>query len=1402
MSSFDLKFSHLKIPLIDIQTATNNFAKENIIGEEGFGSIYKAQLLRSGKLIDIVARRLNEKYGQGIKEFQTEIMMLSSLKHQNIVTVVGFCDENGEKIIINKFEPNGSLDQYLSDPVTLTWTQRLHICLGIARALGYIHYDKQRNFNVIHRNLKSSKILLDEKWEAKLSGFGLSIMQPAARRHGIVVDELCGTYGYMDPAYVVSGSVSHKSDVYSFGVVLFEVLSGKIAFIPDNEALLSKLGIFHYENGTLNDFIHPDMHRQMDSKALKIFSKVAYSCLSCQRAQRPNIDRVIFALEEALKLQLARDNLLVLKERSQWERNDLEHLKIKYDAIKLATENFAENYRIGSGGYGVVYKAELEHFDSSVVKENKQSKLPRRCSTVAIKRILNREDKEGEQGFIVEIETLSSCMHRNIVSLLGFCYEPPHMILVYEHVSNGSLDDYLGSKGKMTIFTWTRRIKICIDIARGLDYIHTTINNKQKIIHRDIKSANILLDENWEAKISDFGLSKFHPLDHMTSTINATKVAGTQVYMDPEYEMTGKLKKESDVYSFGVVLFEIMSGTLAYDPIYINKNEKGIAPIVRQHFENETIKEMVDPDLLEESNFTLSKGPNQDSLNTFSVIGYKCLNEKQAERPTMKVVIEELVKALNFQKSHKDALRISLKDIRLVTQNFSNEIGRGGFGRVYKGEIVRANRRTPIAVKRCDNIGVQRENEFLTEVEILFEYKHENIIDLLGYCNDHNNKILVYEYASNGSLDKHLKDVSLTWKQRLKIVIDVAVGLDFLHGGNSPVIHRDIKSANILLNGGWKAKITDFGLSIITRVNTEFDYGVDDVTGAVGYRDPQYSQRGFLTRESDIYSLGVVLCEIMCGRLAFFQEQGGERRSLGYMFKCAYEEGNIEELVLEGIKNKIVPKSLATYQKTLYECLQDDREKRPTSSEVVLQLKKALEFQEDSEMWEVKLPRDYKEIIHMSKTPENYTNISYKDLYHMFLKGILLRKEKLLFTLSNNGERNEMVSATMFSFENNILHNRRMSTQISRFKRLVKIMDISNLNIQIKIKTHFLSPDVIYGAYLVFKFCDPRKTSSKIMYVNLKYQMGSETLHSYFATCENDGWMMIELCRFIPHKKDVRFEVLLESLSRYYCGKGAIYVEGIHFRAISNATLRVHEVDEELKGVERVLKSNSDSVQHLSVDYEEITQLQDAKKVFHFEKMSLIRTEKLKHLESSGIDVLVKSSDEDLFSLSEANAKKCYMLLAKMVLYDSSGVKFFNWKSLPESRFQEVAEVLSHQDFRIKCKIETQNLSPDTDYACYLVFKLSQLCHGLHCPVKVCDVLLKKNKELKFLYFRSPKLVNLHSNGRVPKLREDGLMEVIVWEFNSGNKLSDDSLPMSLKLRCYEGNMSGLTVYGIEFRPV
>ncbi|KAJ0624974.1 putative phloem protein [Helianthus annuus] len=297
-----------------------------------------------------------------------------------------------------------------------------------------------------------------------------------------------------------------------------------------------------------------------------------------------------------------------------------------------------------------------------------------------------------------------------------------------------------------------------------------------------------------------------------------------------------------------------------------------------------------------------------------------------------------------------------------------------------------------------------------------------------------------------------------------------------------------------------------------------------------------------------------------------------------------------------------------------------------------------------------------------------------------------------------------------------------------RFKKVPLMMDISNLKIQAHIKAQLLTPNAIYGVYLVFIIVEPNKISSepKYKYVNLKYKMKDETLHAYLATWRKDKWMMVELYRFLNDKDDVNFEVLLESFSRYYCGSGPIYIEGIEFRAIDN-----------------------------------------------------------------------------LFLATEMNGKQRLMLSAKAVLYDSSNVKLFRLKPSEQSRFGDVIEVLSQPVVRIKCKIDELYLSPDIYYRCYLIFKLSEKCRGLHCPVKVRGPLHRSNKVIKNLYLRSPNAWNIHDIDQVPKQREDGWMEVNVWTFKTKDvQRMFQGISVNLKLISYEGTMSGLIVCGLEFRPM
>nr|GEZ13335.1 protein kinase-like domain, phloem protein 2-like protein [Tanacetum cinerariifolium] len=243
------------------------------------------------------------------QQFWMEISVLSSLKHKNLVSLVGFCDENDEKIIIIKFETNGCLGNSLSDSRLLTWVRRLEICVDLANALNYIHYDEPRDFSIIHRNIHSWSVLLNDNWQPKLSEFKLSMKIKASQRHlSFDTDNVWYTKGYTDPTYLETRSAHHKSDMYSFGIVMFELLCGRKSVIDDDQdnMYFALMAVAHYRDKKLNEIVDWDLWKQMDSPSFEIFVEIAYDCLNEERSQRPNIDDIVPRLEKAL--ELAREN--------------------------------------------------------------------------------------------------------------------------------------------------------------------------------------------------------------------------------------------------------------------------------------------------------------------------------------------------------------------------------------------------------------------------------------------------------------------------------------------------------------------------------------------------------------------------------------------------------------------------------------------------------------------------------------------------------------------------------------------------------------------------------------------------------------------------------------------------------------------------------------------------------------------------------------------------------------------------------------------------------------------------------------------------------------------------------------------------------------------------------------
>ncbi|KAL7232199.1 hypothetical protein ACSBR2_010261 [Camellia fascicularis] len=489
-------------------------------------------------------------------------------------------------ILVYEYIEHGTLADHLYKINTsgnichLSWEQRLNICIDAARGLDYLYTGTQHG--IIHRDVKTTNILIDKDWVAKISDFGFCKMGTTSHSRTHVSTDVKGTFGYLDPEYFLIHRLTKKSDVYLFGVVLLEVLCGRAAVdirLEEEQRSLALWAQHCIREKKLDQIIDPSLKDQISPHCLKVFAEVASKCFHNRPNGRPTMADVVVSLECALAAQdqcrhiQADDALpqgtvpscaLVAHDQcrdiqaddagtvpslstpvqyceniAQAKKSSMGNLNNVFQSI-IALLGKGMNVRwrktkeleIGDGGFSKVYKGWINHKTVEVV----------------VKRLTS--------GAIpTDIHVQSQLRHLHIMSLIGYCCDKGEQFLVYNY--NGSLCDHLyGMDRGYNPLPWEKRLEICIGAGQGLQYLHS----RHEIIHGNIKPANILLDKNLVAKVSDCWLP------NVKSVGVTTLICDNLEYLDPEYIQNLRLTEKSDIYSFGVVLLEVQCARNPCDP--------------------------------------------------------------------------------------------------------------------------------------------------------------------------------------------------------------------------------------------------------------------------------------------------------------------------------------------------------------------------------------------------------------------------------------------------------------------------------------------------------------------------------------------------------------------------------------------------------------------------------------------------------------------------------------------------------------------------------------------------------------------------------------------------------------------------------------------------------------------
>ncbi|KAF7836763.1 receptor-like protein kinase THESEUS 1 [Senna tora] len=1063
----------------EIQRATNNFDQSLVLGEGGFGKVYKGKIENGKKKVAI--KVANPESRQGLHEFQNEIELLSKLSHQNLVSLIGYCNEESQMILVYEYLENGTLSGHLygknTNFVPLLWKQRLRICIGAAKGLHYLHTRGRQG--VIHRDVKTANILLDENFVPKVGDFGISRKGPAADKSHVTT-AVKGSFGYLDPEYFRTKFLTVKSDVYSFGVVLMEVVCGKPALdgaLPTEKMNLARWAESCREKGVFDEIMDPNLIGKANLESVNKVCELAWKCLEEQRVKRPPMGYVLCELEDALHIELASSSILQVSVNSVIDVDGIKEMGM-VELLKWTL--FALAFLLSMGNNNIESFASFIPLDNYLLACGSSKTILFQGRTYMPDSDMNKLEFKTQKSFAVTslsslpfpIYQSARVFHTNATYTFTIHQQGWHWIRLYfyplqnlkQNLSSASITVVTNSFVLLENFTFLKydgsylfkeyAINItsptlsltfipsnnnslgfvnAIEVVSIPDYIFSGLPlalnpsphfqnlsglTLETIHHLNVGSLNTTtqndnLGRNWEND------EKF--LSFQSSAVNISVNTSSLNYTSPPDDIE-HYEAPVWVYASAKAMADAEESSLSWvfpvNPNYMYFVRVHFCDIISNSLINSTVFNLFINDYValegfnlsymahglskpyykdfivftRANNLTVSVAPDRKTnitnatlngveimkiinevkiLDGFTSVGNNVLPNSSQRSNKSAVKVASSVSAavflvligitlLCYLKAYKSKLSkvvtqesgriFTFQEIQRATNNFDQSLvlGEGGFGKVYKGKI--ENGKKKVAIKVANPESRQGPHEFQNEIELLSKLSHQNLVSLIGYCNEESQMILVYEYLANGSLSGHLYGkntnfVPLLWKQRLRICIGAAKGLHYLHTrGRQGVIHRDVKTANILLDENFVPKVGDFGISRKGPV-VDKSHVTTNVKGSFGYLDPEYFRTKFLTVKSDVYSFGVVLMEVVCGKPALDGALPTEKMNLARWAQSCREKGVFDEIMDPNLIGKANLESVNKVCELAWKCLEEQRAKRPPMGYVLCELEDALHIE-------------------------------------------------------------------------------------------------------------------------------------------------------------------------------------------------------------------------------------------------------------------------------------------------------------------------------------------------------------------------------------------------------------------------------------------------------------------------